>query len=126
MNGKLRRFLLIGLLVLSVVPLLGCGFLGRIVNPPALTTQQAVVIIQIAGVPYIDDYFKETVGEAEAEAYGKIGPATTVAGWKADYQGNGEWEIEGPVTTDKWGQCLTTWTLDEADSKIHLVGFSCE
>jgi hypothetical protein len=126
MRGKRGKLLLIAVLVLSVIPLLGCGFLNRIVNPPALTTQQAVVIIQIAGVPYIDDYFKETVGEEEAESYGKIGPATSMAGWKADYQGNGLWQIEGPVTTDKWGQCLTIWTLDESDSAIHLIGFNCD
>jgi len=126
MKGKPGRLLLIGLLVSLVVPLLGCGFLERVVNPPALTTQQAIAIIQIAGVPYIDDYFKETVGEEEAKTYGKIGPATSVAGWAASYQGNGEWRIQGPVTTDKWGECLTTWTLSEADSKIHLIGFNCD
>lgn len=126
MRSKAKWCLLSGLVALLVVPLLGCGFLEELVNPPTLNRQQAVALVIIAGVPYIDDYFKETVGEEEASAYGKIGPATPGGTWDASYQGKGEWEIQGPVTTNSWGECLTTWTLSEADSKIRLIEFDCD
>ena len=110
MRSKVKWCLLSGLVALVVVPLLGCGFLEELVNPPTLNRQQAVALVIVAGVPYIDDYFKETVGGT----------------WDASYQGKGEWEIQGPVTTNSWGECLTTWTLSEADSKIRLIEFNCD
>jgi hypothetical protein len=126
LKGKAKGFLLASLLGLLVVPLLGCGLLENLMNPPALNRQQAIAIIVIAGVPYIDDYFVESVGEEEAEAYGKIEPATAMGTWDASYQGKGKWEIEGTVSTKNWGECTTIWTIDEADSKIRLIGFSCD
>lgn len=126
MRGKAKALLLSSLLVLLVTPLLGCGFLETLINPPALNRQQAIAIILVAGVPYIDDYLVETVGEEEAEEYGTIGTATPFGTWDASYQGEGKWEIQGTVTTNNWGECLTTWTLSEADSKIRLTGFSCD
>ena len=126
MRGKTKLFLLSSLLVLLVASLLGCGFLERLVNPPSLDRQQAVVIIVTAGVPFIDKYFAEAVGEEEAAAQGKIGPVTATGTWDASYQGDGKWEVYGPVTTKNWGECSTTWSIDEADSKIHLIEFNCD
>ena len=127
MRIQLRKQIgLIAALVLMIMPMLGCGLLDRVMNPPSLTSQQAIVLIQVAGVPYIDDYFTETVGEEEAQATSRIGPATTMPGWSASYEGDGEWKIQGPVSTNSWGECLTIWTLSETDSKIHLVGFNCD
>ncbi len=126
MKGKTRGFWLASLLAVLMVPILGCGLLENLTNPPALNRQQAIAIIAVAGVPYIDDYFAESVGEEEAAAYGKIEPATATGTWDASYQGKGKWEIKGTVTTKNWGECMTIWTIDEADSKIRLIGFSCD
>lgn len=117
---------LIAALALMIMPMLGCSVLDRIINPPQLTSQQAIAIVQIAGVPYIDDYYVETVGEEEAQATSQIGPATTVPGWSATYEGDGEWKIQGPVETNSWGECLTVWNLSEKNSKINLIGFNCD
>lgn len=126
MRNKAKRFWLSSLVALLVVPLLGCGFLENLINPPALNRQEAVAIILVAGTPYIDDYLVETLGEEEAQAYGKIGTVTPTGEWDATYQGDGQWEVQGPVTTKNWGECLTTWTINEADSKIRLIGFNCD
>jgi len=126
LKGKAKGFLLASLLGLLAMPLLGCGLLENLMNPPALNRQQAIAIIVVAGVPYIDDYFVESVGEEEAAAYGEFGTVTPMGTWDASYQGKGEWEIQGTVTTKSWGECLTTWTHSEADSKIRLTGFSCD
>jgi len=126
MRNKAKRFWLGSLVALLVVPLLGCGFLENLINPPALNRQEAVAIILVAGVPYIDDYLAETLGEEEAQAYGKIGTATPTGEWDATYQGKGEWEVQGPVITKNWGECLTTWTITEADSEVRLIGFNCD
>ena len=75
-------------------------------------------------MPYIDDYYAKTVGEEEAQASGKIGPATTMPGWSAKYD-DGVWQIKGPVSTPNWGECATVWTLSEKDSEISLIGFNC-
>ena len=126
MRIKAKWFLLGGLVALLVVPLLGCGLVKTLTTPSALNSTLAIAIIQIAGVPYIDDYYKETVGEEEAQASRDIGPVTPTGQWVANYQGEGNWEIQGPVITKNWGDCLTTWTLSEADSKIQLIGFNCD
>ena len=123
MRSKAKWLWLSGLVTLLVVPSLGCGFLG---TPARLNVGQAIAIIQISGVPYIDDYYMETVGEEAFQESGGIGPVTPTGQWGADYQGEGIWIIQGAVTTNSWGDCLTTWTLSEADSEIQLIGFDCD
>ena len=118
MRSKAKWFLLSGLVALLATPLLGCGPLETLITPPSLNSQQAIAIIQIAGVPYIDDYYRETVGEEETQASGNIGPVTPVGQWVANYQGKGIWTIQGLVTTKSWGECLTTCTIRESDSEI--------
>ncbi len=115
-----------GLVVLLVIPFFGCGLLRPLVAPPALDKTQAAVLIQVYGVPYIDQYYEELVGEEAAQALGEIGYVTPTGVWAADYQGEGKWVIEGPVTTKSWGECSTRWTFNEADGKIRLTRFECD
>ncbi|MFC1938698.1 hypothetical protein ACFLWM_00885 [Chloroflexota bacterium] len=126
MRNKAKKFWLSGLVALLVVPLLGCGFIDRIINPPALNKQEAIAIVLVAGTSYIDDYLVDALGEEEAQAYAEIGTITPTGDWDAVYQGEGKWEIQGPVITESWGECLTTWTINEADSKLRLIGFDCD
>jgi len=126
MRNIAKKCLLSGLVVAVMVPLLGCGFMENLMNPAALTREQAIAIILVAGTPYIDDYLVDALGEEEAQAYSEIGTVTPTGDWNATYQGEGEWEIKGPVITKDWGECLTTWELSEADSKVRLIGFSCD
>jgi len=126
MRHIVTRLLPAGLVALLAVALLGCGLLEPLIKPPALNYAQAIALIQISGVPYIDQYYEETVGEEAAQEAGEIGPVTPTGDWTADYKGEGEWVIKGPVITKSWGECLTTWTLSEADSEIHLTGFKCD
>ena len=126
MINKAKRFWLSALAALLVVPLLGCGFMENLMNPSALSREQAIAIVLVAGTSYIDDYLEDALGEEEAQAYGTIGTATPTGDWDASYQGDGEWEIQGPVITKNWGECLTTWILSESDSEIRLIGFTCD
>ena len=126
MRNKAKLLLLGSLAALLVVPLLGCGLVETFVSPAALSSQQAIAIIQVAGIPYIDDYYKETIEGEGSQAPVTISPATPVGQWVANYEGEGNWRIQGPVATSTWDNCLTTWTLREADSKIRLIGFNCD
>ena len=126
MRNKAKLLLLSGLAALLVVPLLGCGLVETLVSPSALSSQQAIAIIQVAGIPYIDDYYKETIGGEDPQSPVTISPATPVGLWAANYEGEGNWRVQGPVATSAWGNCLTTWTLREEDSKIRLIGFNCD
>jgi hypothetical protein len=126
MTNKAKRFWLSALVALLAVPLLGCGFMENLMNPSALSREQAIAIVLVAGTSYIDDYLEDALGEEEAQTYGEIGTATPTGDWDASYQGDGEWEIQGPVITKNWGECLTTWTLSESDSEIRLIGFTCD
>ena len=67
------------------------------------------------------------MGEEVAQASGDMGTVTATGEWSAEYERRERrWTIEGPVLTKNWGECLTVWVLDEADSEIHLIGFECE
>jgi hypothetical protein len=127
MRNIVTRLLPAGLVVLLAVALFGCGLVEPLIKPSALNYAQAIALIQVSGVPYIDQYYKETVGEETAQEAGEIGPVTPTGDWTADYnKDKSEWLIKGPVITKSWGECLTTWTLSEADGKIHLIGFKCD
>jgi hypothetical protein len=132
MKNKAKFLLLAGLLVTMLVPLSGCVVferlaapIDRLIHPPSLDTYKAILIIQVSGVPRIDEYYEKTVGEEEAAAHGKIGVVTASGNWDADYQGKGMWEVSGPVSNDKWGECQTTWTINEKNSELALTGFNC-
>lgn len=127
MKSKTKYLLPIVVVGLLIAPLLGCNVLEPLVAPPALNRSQAIAIIIATGLPYIDDYYVEAVGEEEAQATGEIGYVTPTGQWTADYQGDGVWIIQGEIMTEIWGECSTTWTLKErATAEINLVGFNCD
>ena len=126
MKAKSRKVWPLALLALLVIPMMGCSWLDRLINPPTLNSQQAIALVQVAGLPSIDHYYEQTVGEEQAQATGKIGTATPIPEWSASYEGDGNWRVEGPVSTEKWGTCMTVWTISESESKIALIGFGCQ
>jgi hypothetical protein len=133
MKQKVKLWLLAGLLAATLVPLSSCTFLERLtspierlVHPPALTTYTAILDIQLSGIPRIDEYYEKTVGAEEAEAHGKIGVVTATGNWDAHYKGKGMWVVTGPVLSEKWGECMTTWTINEKTSELALTGFTPE
>lgn len=126
MRSKAKWLWLTGLMALLVVPSLGCGLVETLITPARLSSGQAIAIIQISGVPYIDDYYQETVGEEAFQESGGIGYVTPTGQWVANYDGKSIWIVQGAVITNSWGDCLTTWTLSEADSEIQLIGFDCD
>ena len=132
MRQKIKFLVLAGVLVTMLVPLSGCTFMerlaapiDRLVHPPSLDIYKAILIVQVSGVPAIDQYYTKSVGEAEASAHGKIGAVQAFGDWDAHYKGKGMWEITGPVKNDKWGECQTTWTINEKNSELSLTGFYC-
>lgn len=122
MKTKSKWLLLSILVVLLVVPLQAC-FIGR--TPPSLTKVQAIVIIQVYAVPYIDQYYAETLGKESPQPYENIGYVTPTGEWDAKYRGKGNWRIEGTVKTNNLGDCLTIWTFNEGTGKVQLIEFEC-
>jgi hypothetical protein len=119
---KGKWFLLSGLVALLVVPLQAC-YIGR--TPPSLTEVQAVVIIQVYAVPYIDQYYAETLGKESPQPYTDIGYITPTGEWDAKYKGEGNWRIEGTVKTNNLGNCSTIWTFNEGTGEVRLIEFEC-
>lgn len=125
MKSMVRPVLIAGAAAIMAVPLSGCGMINSLISPSALNSQQAIAIIQVAGLPYIDDYYQEASEDPQTDI--EIGSVTPVGEWTATYDGEGRWEVQGMVATGSWGNCLTTWILDEEnDSRIRLIGFSCD
>ena len=122
MKTKGKWFLLSTLVALLVIPLQAC-FIGR--TPPSLTKVQTIVIIQVYAVPYIDQYYAETLGKGSPQPYENIGHVTPIGEWDAKYKGEGNWRIEGPVKTDNLGDCSTIWTFSEGTGKVQLIEFEC-
>ena len=109
-----------------LLPLTGCRLIDRISDRPSLTRNYVTILVQVYGLPYINEYYQNTVGEEEAERFGRIEVISTTGTWQARYQGDGLWQIQGLVETTKWGDCLTTWTLRESEGRIRLIGFACD
>jgi len=120
MKSKAKWFLLGGLVALLVCPLPGCGQGSR------MSSQQVTYMIVNYAVPYIDHYYKESVGVEAYQASGGIGDVTPFGQWVPNYVGNGIWRVQGAVATKGFGNCLTTWTFDETTSDIRLIGFTCD
>ena len=129
MKTKLRYLGLVCIVSLVVLPLLGCQLITAVTSfgsPSALTREQAIAIVQISGLPRIDEYYHETMGEEAAQVV-EIGHVTPGAQWTAKYQrSESTWVVQGTVITKNWGECLTTWIINEANSKLALIGFSCD
>ena len=118
---------LVCLIALLAVPLLGCQ-LFDVVNPftapSALTREQAIVVVQVSGLPRIDEYYQESLGDVAQGV--EIGSVTPGAQWTAKYQRREKiWTVQGTVVTQQWGECLSTWTINEATSELALIGFNC-
>jgi hypothetical protein len=127
-SGSKLRSIVLSLLVLAamLVSLTGCALIERLNDRPALNKEYATILVKVYGVPYIDEYMRKEVGEAEAQKYGKIEVISTTGHWKSTYKGDGLWQVQGMIETKKWGDCFTTWTLDESDGQIRLIEFKCD
>ena len=126
MKSRAIWFLLSGLVILLAVPLLGCSLLPTQTPTSSLTREQVVALILASSVPYTDYYYREAVGEEDYQAAGGIGSVTPGGEWDADHDGKGTWTIQGTVTTEKWGNCLTTWTFREDNGEVKLTSFKCD
>ena len=113
-------------LVAMLVPLTSCALIERLNDRPALNKEYATILVKVYGVPYVDEYLKKEVSEEEAQKYGKIEVISTTGQWKSTYKGDGLWQVQGKIETKKWGDCSTTWTLDESDGRIRLIEFKCD
>ena len=51
MTNRAKRFWLSALVTLLVVPLLGCGFMENLMNPSALSREQAIAIVLVPVLP---------------------------------------------------------------------------
>ena len=118
---------LVCLIVLLAVPLLGCQLFDVVTSftsPSALTREQAIVVVQVSGLPRIDEYYQDSLGDAAQGV--EIGHVTPGAQWTAEYQRRERmWTVQGTVITQQWGECLSTWTINEATSELTLIGFNC-
>ena len=115
------------LIPLMVVPLLGCQLFSAVTSftsPSALTREQAIVVVQVSGLPRIDEFYQESLGDTAQDI--EIGSVTPGAQWAAEYQRREKmWTVQGTVVTQEWGECLSTWTINEATSELTLIGFNC-
>ena len=116
------------LISVMAVPLLGCqvfDVVSSFSSPSALTREQAIVVVQVSGLPRIDEYYRDSLGEDTAQDV-EIGHVTPGAQWTAKYQRRERmWTVQGTVITQQWGECLSTWTINEATSELTLIGFNC-
>jgi len=121
--GKKKLSLIITLSLFLALTLSGCSWLDRFLHPSTLDSQQAIILVQVSGLRYLDHYYTEAVGEEEAAGI-EFGQVTPIPTWSAEWMSEERtWKIEGPITTGNWGECQTVWYLSEADSELSLVGF---
>lgn len=127
-SGAKLRSIVLSLLVLvtMLVSLTSCVLTERLSDRPSLNRKLVTILVEVYGVPYVNEYIREEVGEEEAQKYGKIEVISTTGHWKSTYKGDGLWQVQGMIETKKWGDCFTTWTLDESDGRIRLIEFTCD
>jgi hypothetical protein len=127
-SGSKLSSIVLSLLVLAamLVPMTSCALIERLNDRPALNKEYATILVKVYGVPYVNEYLKKEVGEEEVQKYGKIEVISTTGQWKSKYKGDGLWQVQGMIETKKWGDCFTTWTLDESDGRIRLIEFKCD
>ena len=127
-SGAKLRSIVLSLLVLGamLVSLTSCVLIERLSDRPSLNRKLVTILVEVYGVPYVNEYIREEVGEEEAQKYGKIEVISTTGHWKSTYKGDGLWQVQGMIETKKWGDCFTTWTLDESDGRIRLIEFTCD
>ena len=126
-GAKLRPIVLFMLvLVAMLAPLTSCGLVERLSDRPSLNKEYVTILVQVYGVPYVNEYIGKEVGEEAAQKYGKVEVIATTGQWKAKYKGDGLWQVQGMIETKKWGDWSTTWTLNESDGQIRLIEFKCD
>ena len=127
-SGSKLRLIVSSLLVLVVMLALltSCGLIERLSDRPSLNKEYVTILVEVYGVPYVNEYIGKEIGEAEAQKYGKVEVIATTGQWKSKYKGDGLWQVQGMIETRKWGDCFTTWTLDEFDGQILLIEFKCD
>ena len=123
MSTKVRKFYVVTLPVILLCLISICVLTSCFGPSSRLTRQQVVAFIAYSGVPYLDQYLKESGKE--------VTNSQAVAGgdWDAVFGDDKVWTITGQVTVrypegDK--TCSTTWTLSEVDGKIKLKKFTCQ
>lgn len=127
-SGSKLSSIVLSLLVLvaMLVSLTSCVLIERLSDRPSLNREYVTILVEVYGVPYLNEYIRKEVGEEEAQKYGKIEVISTTGHWKSTYKGDGLWQVQGMIETKKWGDCFTTWTLDESDGRIRLIEFTCD
>lgn len=127
-SGSKLSSIVLSLLVLvaMLVSLTSCVLTERLSDRPSLNREYVTILVEVYGVPYLNEYIRKEVGEEEAQKYGKIEVISTTGHWKSTYKGDGLWQVQGMIETKKWGDCFTTWTLDESDGRIRLIEFTCD
>jgi hypothetical protein len=126
-GAKLRPIVLFMLvLVAMLAPLTSCGLIDKLSDRPSLNREYVTILVEVYGVPYVNEYIRKEVGEAAAQKYGKVEVISTTGHWKSTYKGDGLWQVQGMIETKKWGDCSTTWTLNESDGQIRLIEFTCD
>jgi hypothetical protein len=127
-GGSKLRFIVLSLLVLvaMLASLTSCGLIERLSDRPSLNREYVIILVEIYGVPYVNEYIMKEVGEEAAHKYGKVEVICTTGQWKSTYKGDGLWQVQGMIETKRWGDCFTTWTLDESDGRIRLIEFTCD
>lgn len=127
-SGSKLSSIVLSLLVLvaMLVSLTSCVPIERLSDRPSLDREYVTILVEVYGVPYLNEYIRKEVGEEEAQKYGKIEVISTTGHWRSTYKGDGLWQIQGMIETKKWGDCFSTWTLDESDGRIRLIEFTCD
>lgn len=127
-SGSKLSSIVLSLLVLvaMLVSLTSCVPIERLSDRPSLDREYVTILVEVYGVPYLNEYIRKEVGEEEAQKYGKIEVISTTGHWKSTYKGDGLWQVQGMIETKKWGDCFSTWTLDESDGRIRLIEFTCD
>ena len=127
-SGSKLSVIVLSLLVLvaMLVSLTSCVPIKRLSDRPSLDREYVTILVEVYGVPYLNEYIRKEIGEEEAQKYGTIEVISTTGRWRSTYKGDGLWQIQGMIETKKWGDCFTTWTLDESDGRIRLIEFTCD
>ena len=124
MSSKVRKFHVVALLVILLGLISACALTSCAFGPKSrLTEQQVVAFIAYSGVPYLDQYLKESGKEATNAQ------ATAGGDWNTVFGDDKVWSVKGQVTVrypDGDKTCSTTWTLSEVDGAIKLTKFTCK
>lgn len=94
-SGSKLSSIVLSLLVLvaMLVSLTSCVLIERLSDRPSLNREYVTILVEVYGVPYLNEYIRKEVGEEEAQKYSKIEVISTTGHWKSTYKGDGLWQI---------------------------------